>query len=156
ARACYAARILRSPAKSTARRLGSRPCLIAIGAMLAVLCSAHDGGGARRDGVRRERGSHRARASRPAPPPAPPEETTPNAHLVLAGTIALPGRGLSLAWAPDGTRLAVGGHFRDPETHLRYDTRIADVTSGTLVKSFACHWFWAVSQAWVDHPDYGG
>ena len=78
-----------------------------------------------------------------------------NVHLAPAGTIALPGRGLSLAWSPDGTRLAVGGHFRDKATRLRYDTRIADVASGKLVKSFACHWFWAVSQAWVQHPDYG-
>jgi WD40 repeat protein len=80
--------------------------------------------------------------------------TTP-AHLEAAGTIALPGRGLSLAWSPDGTRIAVGGHFRERATRLRYDTRIADVARRTIVKSFACHWFWAVSQAWFDHPDYG-
>ena len=60
-------------------------------------------------------------------------------HLVPSLTIALPGRGLSVAWSPDGTRLAVGGHFRDKETRLRYDTRVADVAAGALVKSFACH-----------------
>ncbi len=75
--------------------------------------------------------------------------------LEPAGAIALPGRGLSLAWSPDGGRIAVGGHFRDKVTRLRYDTRIADVAAGVLVKSFACHWFWAVSNAWIESPYYG-
>ena len=72
-------------------------------------------------------------------------------HLAEAGSIALPGRGLTLAWAPDGRALAVGGHFRDPTTGLRYDTRVADVASRTLVRSFACHYFWVVSTAWVEN-----
>jgi hypothetical protein len=76
--------------------------------------------------------------------------------LEPAGAIALPGRGLSLAWSPDGRRIAVGGHFRDKVTRLRYDTRIADVDAGVLVKSFACHWFWVVSNAWADTPTTGG
>jgi WD40 repeat protein len=78
-----------------------------------------------------------------------------NALLESAGSIALPGRGLGLAWSPDGTRIAVGGHFRDKLTRLRYDTRVADVAAGVLLKSFACHYFWAVSNAWIDSPDYG-
>ena len=91
----------------------------------------------------------------PPPPPPPPEEPPANVHLEAAGSIALPGLGQSLAWAPDGRRIAVGGHFRDKITKLRYDTRVADVESLRLVKSFACHFYWTVSQAWVDHPDYG-
>ena len=78
-----------------------------------------------------------------------------NVLLESAGSIALPGRGLSLAWSPDGTRIAVGGHFRDKVTRLRYDTRVADVAAGVLLKSFACHYFWAVSNAWIESPDYG-
>jgi WD40 repeat protein len=95
---------------------------------------------------RRERNA----ASQPEPPAAPT-----NVHLAPAGVIALPGRGQSLAWSPDGRRIAVGGHFREKATRLRYDTRIANVATGVLEKSFACHWYWAVAQAWVDHPDYG-
>src|SRR6185503_5446243 len=49
----------------------------------------------------------------------------------------------------------VGGHFREKETRLRYDTRIADVASGQLVRSFACHWWWVVSTAWVNNPYVG-
>jgi WD40 repeat protein len=75
--------------------------------------------------------------------------------MAPATAIALPGRGLTLAWAPDGHALAVGGHFREKATRLRYDTRIADVASGQLVRSFACHWWWVVSTAWVDNPYVG-
>jgi len=63
-----------------------------------------------------------------------------NVLLESAGSIALPGRGLSLAWSPDGTRIAVGGHFRDKVTRLPYDTRVADGAAGVLLKSFACHY----------------
>ncbi len=106
--------------------------------------------------ARGDRVSHRQRATRePTAPPVPPTEPATNVHLAPAGAIALPGRGQSLAWSPDGRRIAVGGHFREKSTRLRYDTRIADVTTGALEKSFACHWYWAVSQAWIDHPDYG-
>jgi WD40 repeat protein len=146
ARACYAARIPRSPVIARATFSPLRRAL----AGLAVL-----GGGAlapsadaRGDGISR-------REPRRTPPPTPAVEEPANVHLEPAGTIALPGRGQSLAWAPDGRRLAVGGHFREKATRLRYDTRIADTETGSLVKSFACHWYWAVSQAWVDHPDYG-
>ena len=138
-----------------ASRPGGRARLLAVVALLAW-CSAERLAHARADdGVRPERVSHREHAKQPKPPAPSVKQTPVNVHLAPASTIALPGRGLSLAWSPDGTRLAVGGHFRDKATRLRYDTRIADVASGRLVKSFACHWFWAVSQAWVQHPDYG-
>src|SRR5262245_17346327 len=168
ARACYAARILRSPALEPTPRFGGRARLLGITVLAALCATEHRGLARTEDGVHRTRVSHRARAHQPdAPPPPPatppddppatppPEDPRTNVHLVPSLTIALPGRGLSVAWSPDGTRLAVGGHFRDKETRLRYDTRVADVAAGALVKSFACHWFWAVSQAWVDHPDYG-
>jgi len=168
ARACYAARILRSPALEPTPRFGGRARLLGITVLAALCATEHRGLARTEDGVHRTRVSHRARAHQPdAPPPPPatppddppatppPEDPRTNVHLVPSGTIALPGRGLSVAWSPDGTRLAVGGHFRDKETRLRYDTRVADVAARALVKSFACHWFWAVSQAWVDHPDYG-
>jgi WD40 repeat protein len=133
-RACYAARVHRSPAIA----------LLVTVSLATVPTSLHARGG---------RVSHRQRALEPPPPPPEPEPT--NVRLVPAQSIALPGRGLSIAWAPDGRRLAVGGHFREKASRLRYDTRVADVDTGVLEKSFACHWFWAVSQAWVQHPDYG-
>src|SRR5262245_55223472 len=83
-------------------------------------------------------------------PPAPA-----NQHFVEQGQIAIPGRGLALAWSPDGTRLAAGGRFREKLTQLRYDTRIADVASRTLLKSFACHWFYTLSNAWTANPFLG-
>ena len=97
---------------------------------------------------------HRPREPRtPAGPSAPADPT--NVFFVEQGTIALPGRGLALAWSPDGTRIAAGGRFRERETGLRYDTRIADVASRTLVKSFACHWFFVVATAWTANPFLG-
>lgn len=61
-------------------------------------------------------------------------------RLEPAGTIVLPGRGLALAWSPDGTKIAAGGHFRDSATGLRYDLRIVDVAVRRLAKSYACHY----------------
>jgi len=78
-----------------------------------------------------------------------------NVHFVEHGTIALPGRGLALAWSPDGTRIAAGGRFREKETGLRYDTRIADVATMSLAKSFACHYFYVVATAWTLNPYLG-
>jgi hypothetical protein len=76
-------------------------------------------------------------------------------HLETARVVALPGRGLTLAWAPDGHALAVGGHFKDHATGQRYDTRIYDVAASALVKSYDCHYFWVVATAWDDNPFLG-
>jgi hypothetical protein len=92
------------------------------------------------------RPGRRATDDRPAPA---------NQHFVEQGQIALPGRGLALAWSPDGTRIAAGGRFRDKVAGLRYDTRIADVASRTLQKSFACHYFYVVATAWNANPFLG-
>ncbi len=85
-----------------------------------------------------------------------------NRRFVPARTIALPGRGMAVAWSPDGTRLAAGGHFRGsevlpqpPKSNLRYDTKVYDVASGALVKSFDCHGFWVVALAWAEVPALG-
>jgi len=87
-------------------------------------------------------------ASTPAPPA--------NVHLAPAGTMSLPGRGLALAWAPDGSTIAAGGHFKDPATGQRYDTRLLDVANLTLrPASFDCHYWWVVALAWQDNPFLG-
>ncbi len=77
-------------------------------------------------------------------------------------SLALPGRGMAVAWSPDGTRIAAGGHFRGstvlpqpPKSNLRYDTKVYDVASGALLKSFDCHGFWVVSLAWAAVPELG-
>ncbi len=76
-------------------------------------------------------------------------------RLEPAGAVALPGPGLALAWAPDGTAIAAGGRFRDPATSLRYDLRIVDVVERRLAKSFACHYWWVIAAAWDDNPYLG-
>jgi WD40 repeat protein len=96
----------------------------------------------------RQRREPRTPDVEPTPPPA-------NVHFVEQGSIAIPGRGLALAWSPDGTRIAAGGRFRDKLAGLRYDTRIADVATRTLQKSFACHYFYVVATAWDANPFLG-
>src|SRR5262245_64518678 len=147
ARACYAAHVPRSPAMMPATS-EPRVCALA-GLVLISLAYATTPPPALAHG---DRVSRRER-NRAAPPEQPAAPT--NVLLAPDRVIALPGRGQSLAWSPDGSRIAVGGHFREKATRLRYDTRIASVASGVLEKSFACHWYWAVAQAWVDHPEYG-
>jgi WD40 repeat protein len=82
-------------------------------------------------------------------------ETAANTRFSTNPTVALPGRGLSIAWSPDGTELAVGGHFREKTTGLRYDTRALDVGSRTLTKSFACHLWWTIAHTWSNNPYLG-
>jgi WD40 repeat protein len=84
-----------------------------------------------------------------APPVADPDAFT------AAGVVGLPGRGLSLAWSPDGQSIAAGGHFRDKVTRQRYDTRTIDVAALRLAKSFNCHYWWTVAHAWSDNPHLG-
>lgn len=120
---------------------------------IAAVCVALATAAVAREPHRRHR-PHRPRpprADRGAGRPVPPA----NVHFEMRGTITLPGRGLALAWAPDGTRIAVGGRFREPATGLQYDTRIADLGAGTLVKSFACHHFFVVATAWTMNPYLG-
>jgi WD40 repeat protein len=74
------------------------------------------------------------------------------AMLEPAGSIALPGRGMALAWSPDGRRIAAGGHFNDPNSSLRYDVRVADVAAQIVTKSFACHYWWVTAVAWHRYP----
>jgi WD40 repeat protein len=108
-------------------------------------------------GVAAARTSHTAhhRGGKAAPPEDPgsgggaPAPAAPNAHFAPGIVVALPGRGAALAWAPDGQRVAVGGHFRDAATGLRYDTRIVDVAQGTLTKSYSCHYYWVIATAWA-------
>lgn len=96
-------------------------------------------------------------APRPRKPSAAPTPLAPaNVHFAPAGAIALPGRGLAVAWSPDGKAIAAGGHFKDPATGQRYDTRIVDVGSRTLrVRSFDCHYWWVVALAWQENPFLG-
>lgn len=75
--------------------------------------------------------------------------------LLPDGAVTLPGRGLALAWSPDGTRIAAGGHFRDPNSSLRYDLRTIDVAGRRLEKSFACHYWWVVATDWQANPFHG-
>src|SRR5260370_27302481 len=75
---------------------------------------------------------HVPHVPRQHPSVAPTPVVPANVHFAPAGTIPLPGRGLTLAWAPDGSAIAAGGHFKDPATGQRYDTRLLDVTSATL------------------------
>src|SRR5262249_11181879 len=152
ARACYPVGVPRRVAM--ARENAHHRCtrmLVVVAALVAVLATLLAVAHAREERVPGER---RARRQQRHDDDAPTSRPT-NRLLESAGAIALPGRGLSLTWSPDGGRIAVGGHFRDKVTRLRYDTRIADVEAGRLVKSFACHWYWAVSSAWVESPYYG-
>jgi WD40 repeat protein len=93
----------------------------------------------------------------PRTPPTPPDEAErpTNVQLAPAGAVAIPGRGLTLAWSPDGRKIAVGGRFREKTTRLRYDTRIVDVAAEQVTKSFSCHYFWVVATAWADNPWLG-
>lgn len=75
--------------------------------------------------------------------------------LVHIQTMQLPGRGMALAWAPDGAAVAAGGHFKDPDTGRRYDTKLYDVATGEHLKSFDCHYYWVIGLAWQDNPHVG-
>ncbi len=95
------------------------------------------------------------------------DETAPAAHsepltatcngnnLSLATTIALPGRGSSVAFAPSGEQVLVSGHFKDSTTTMRYDAKVYDAITGALDKSFDCHYYWVLSTAWSENPYIG-
>jgi WD40 repeat protein len=93
----------------------------------------------------------------PRTTPTPPDDAKQPSNTLLepAGAVSIPGRGLTLAWSPNGQAVAVGGRFREKTTRLRYDTRIVDVAAGEVAKSFACHYFWVVATAWTDNPYLG-
>src|SRR5678815_5742207 len=79
-----------------------------------------------------------------------------NEHLVPSTTIPLPGRGTVLSWAPDGRRIAVGGHMIDKERRkLRYDTKIYDAGTGAYVKAFGSHYWWVLALDWMVNPYLG-
>lgn len=67
----------------------------------------------------------------------------------------LPGRGMAIAYSPDGRHIAVGGHFRDGTTGLRYDTKIYDTATAAHVKSFDCHYYWVIGIDWKINPFLG-
>ena len=115
-------------------------------AVAVALSSTADGAS------RRKRPATAARPEDRSGPPAPPPN---DALLTEERTVALPGRGMGLAWAPDGHALAVGGHFRDRTTRLRYDTRVYDLASDALERSYSCHWFWVIALAWAHNPYLG-
>ncbi len=94
--------------------------------------------------------------------PLAPASAEPNRLFAPETSIALPGRGIAVAWSPDGTRVAAGGHFRGgevipppPKSNFRYDTKVYDADSGALLKSFECHGFWVVALAWAAVPELG-
>ena len=87
--------------------------------------------------------------------PTPVADTAVSSHFSAAGHIVTPGRPMSIAWSPGGDKLALGGHFGDKTTGQRYDTRTADVRSRTLLKSYDCHYWWAISQVWSKNPYLG-
>lgn len=75
--------------------------------------------------------------------------------MAPAAAAELPGIGTTLAWAPDGHAVAIGGHFSDPTTTMRYDTKVYDVDANAIVKSFDCHYYWTVGEAWAMNPHVG-
>jgi WD40 repeat protein len=151
------------------RGLLLRPAVRCGGLTAGVLAAAMvlSGGSGVAWSERQPHAPHRPHAPRkprdPNQPPPPPAGgagqdgggATLPAPLVESQWAKLPGRGTHLAWAPDGHAIAVGGHFIEPETGLRYDTRVYDVASNTLARSYACHYYWTVSAAWAQNPWLG-
>lgn len=82
-----------------------------------------------------------------------------NQRFANALTFPIPGRGLALSWAPQGSAvagghaIAVGGHLIGAQTYLRsgerYDTKLFDTTTGAYLKRFGVHYWWAVSNTWT-------
>lgn len=93
------------------------------------------------------------------PPPSTPTgddaDVPANQFFSTEQTVALPGRGLAVSWDPDGTAIALGGHFYERSSGLRYDTRVYDAATGAFRKSFACHHYWVVATAWTRNPFLG-
>ena len=109
--------------------------------------------------ARQTRHPHRPHTPKPRTPtggaPTDPSPGNQNALFVEERVIALPGRGSAVAWSPDGSAVALGGHFVDRARGLRYDTRVYDASTGDFQRSFACHHYWVATTAWVDHPLLG-
>jgi WD40 repeat protein len=82
-------------------------------------------------------------------------EQTTNARFGSTTQVSIPGRGKAITWSPDGTKLALGGHFRDKAAKTRYDTRTLDVKTMSMAKSFDCHYWWAIAQSWQKNPYIG-
>src|SRR6185295_13067993 len=69
------------------------------------------------------------------------------ARLTYQRSMDLSGLGMGLAFSSDGKGLGIGGHFRDPNSSLRYDTKLYEVASGQLSKTLDCHNYWAITVA---------
>ena len=79
-----------------------------------------------------------------------------NEHLVPSQVIPIPGRGLVLAWAPDGSTIAVAGHLIDKtRRNLRYDAKLYDAHTGAYVKAFGSHYWWVLALDWSLNPWLG-
>src|SRR5439155_14967382 len=84
--------------------------------------------------------------------PHVPDATQCNVHFVNARTFTIPGRGLTVSWAPAGSgvagghAIAVGGHLIGAQTYTsggeRYDAKIFDTTTGAYLKRFGVHYWW--------------
>ena len=152
--------LLRFTPMHTHRLLLALAAATALGLAAAPAVSAREPHQAHKpsDKTKKPKQPRKTRAPRPprATPTPRPTPSLENALLEPAGAAPLPGRGLVLAWAPDGATIAAGGHFKEKATGRRYDTRLVDVASRTLAaKSFDCHHWWVVALAWNDNPFVG-
>jgi WD40 repeat protein len=136
------------------RRMGCLCFVVCLGSLLppAILDSPQAF-------ARGSRRPHNPHTPKPRRPPVPvglgPPVGPVNQLMVEEGRIELPGRGQALAWSPTGSSLAVGGHFAEKTTGLRYDTRVYDVGSKSFDRTYACHHYWVTATAWTINPFLG-